>query len=137
MSDLLFIIRMVIITVVVVLLMQIKIGPATIEQHSTEWLHTSSVVTSLQGVSEGAVKILTQTYKTIVTSLDTNIGKVFRKDEMPGTRAAAFGFQRSAEFMKNEDAKKKATEAMEAAKEELSEAETDADVEPASASTNE
>lgn len=135
MTDLLFVIRMVIITVVIVLLMQIKIGPATIEQHSTEWLHSSSAVASLQGVSEGAVKVLTQTYKAVVTSLDTNIGKVFRKDEMPGTRAAAFGFQRSAEFMRNEEAKKKAAEAMEAAKEELSEAEAEVDVEEAPAPT--
>ncbi len=111
MSDLFFIIRMMVLTVVIVLIMQIKIGPSTLEQHSADWIHNSSVVSSLRLVSDGAVKALTQTYKSVAAILDTNIGKVFRKDEMPGSRHAAFQLKRSEQYFKNEEAKQAAAAA--------------------------
>ena len=95
MADMFFMLRMVVFTFIIVVIMQIKIGPATLEQHSQEWLHSSSMVTSLQGVAEGAVKVLTQGYKSAANALDINISKVFRKEELPGGRLANIGIKTS------------------------------------------
>ena len=56
MGDLFFVLKSVLITVAIVVLLQIKVGPKTAEDHFVDWLHHSAVTQQLQGVAEGAVK---------------------------------------------------------------------------------
>ncbi|MEK7356399.1 MAG: hypothetical protein AAB250_08115 [Bdellovibrionota bacterium] len=56
MGDVIFVIKTLVITVALVVMMQIKIGPNTIEQHSLAWIHHSAAVEELQEVAAGAVK---------------------------------------------------------------------------------
>lgn len=56
MGDIFFVLKTLAITITIVVLMQIKIGPRTIEQHSLAWIHQSVVVEQLQEVAAGAVK---------------------------------------------------------------------------------
>jgi hypothetical protein len=100
MSDLFFVIRMVIITAVLLIVMQIKVGTVTIERSAQEWMHSSSMIASLQKVAGGAVKFLSQGYKTVATSIDSGVGKVFHSGELPGSRISN-AFHRSTGFMKS------------------------------------
>lgn len=56
MGDFIFVIKTLVVTVAIVVLMQIRVGGRTIEQHSLAWIHTSVVVEQLQEVAAGAVK---------------------------------------------------------------------------------
>jgi hypothetical protein len=55
MGEIFFVLKTLIVTVAIVSLMQIRIGRATLEQHSLAWLHTSATVEALRGVADGAV----------------------------------------------------------------------------------
>lgn len=57
MSEFFFVVKMLAFTVVVVMLMQIRVGSRTIEQRSLSWLHESKAVEALRGVASGAVAL--------------------------------------------------------------------------------
>lgn len=55
MSEFFFVVKIFLATIAIVFLMQVRIGRATVEQHSIAWLHTSTAVEALRGVADGAV----------------------------------------------------------------------------------
>lgn len=73
MGDLIFVVKTLVITVALVVLMQIKVGSRTIEQHSIAWIHQSAVVGQLQEVAAGAVKAGTRVSKAIKGYLGVGI----------------------------------------------------------------
>jgi hypothetical protein len=95
MSDIFFAVKMVGITVLLVFLMQIRVGPATVEQHSLSYIRTSNVVETLNGVAQGAIKAMVQGSRWVSSAFDTNVGKVFRSGSEPGSRLDMFRFKRS------------------------------------------
>lgn len=54
MGDFFFVIKTLLLTIVIVMLLQIKIGPTTLEQKSLNWMRESNAVHALRGVAEGA-----------------------------------------------------------------------------------
>ncbi len=56
MADIVFVLKCLLVTVVVVVLLQIRVGQRTVEGHAMTWLHHSTVSHHLQDVAEGAVK---------------------------------------------------------------------------------
>jgi hypothetical protein len=62
MNEFFFVIKSLIMTVVLILLMQIKIGKQTVEQHSLNWLHESTATQALRGVADGAVSVGESSY---------------------------------------------------------------------------
>ena len=74
MSDMFFVIKVFLFTAVVVAIMQIKIGDRNIEQHSQNWLHSSSLVHTLNTVSNGANKLITDGYHYIGAQINSANG---------------------------------------------------------------
>ncbi len=104
-------------TVVIVILMQIKIGPLTLEDHAAEWARQSRAVEALRGVSAGAVKALTEGYKSMVSTLDLTVGTGLSKAQVAGSRSLDLAFEKSEAFVKeqtnrfrNSDLKKKSVD---------------------------
>jgi hypothetical protein len=58
MSELIFVIKSLVITVVLVILMQVKVGNASIEDYSQHWLTRSSVSIYIQSVAAGGALAL-------------------------------------------------------------------------------
>jgi hypothetical protein len=56
-ADFFFVLRTFAIAIALFLAMQIRVGNRSVEQHSVAWLHSSSVVDSIQNVAEGAVHV--------------------------------------------------------------------------------
>jgi hypothetical protein len=79
MSELFFVVKTFIFSVIVVFLMQIKIGQSTIEQRSMKWIQQSDVVESLQAVAEGAVLAARQGAKTVSDLANGKIGSSEKK----------------------------------------------------------
>ena len=57
MSEIFFVAKALVISMIVIMLMQIKIGQNTIEQRSLEWMRESVAVQALRGVAESAVTV--------------------------------------------------------------------------------
>lgn len=64
MPELMFVLKSFALAIVVTMLMQVKVGTATIESQSEDWLRTSSVSLYLQSVSGGAVLAIKNATKT-------------------------------------------------------------------------
>lgn len=58
MNDIIFFLKLFCLTVVLVLFMQIQVGEQTIEWHTMQWVHTSSLVGPLNGVAQGGAKVM-------------------------------------------------------------------------------
>ncbi len=74
MSELFFVIKVFLFTVVVMAVMQIKVGDQSLEQRSSHWLRTSSLVDVLNSVSVGASKALNDGYHYIKNSMNAKLG---------------------------------------------------------------
>ena len=77
MGDFFFIVKSLIITFVVVLLMQIKIGSKTVEHHSLAWMHDSALVENLRYVAGGAVLGVTKVVRYATATADHSVGALF------------------------------------------------------------
>ena len=60
MEEVMFVIKSLIVTVVVIVCLQIRVGQQTVEAHAMDWIHHSSISQHLQDVAEGAVKVANQ-----------------------------------------------------------------------------
>jgi len=58
MGEIKFVIKSMVVTVLVVLGLQTKVGKLTLEEHLEYWIHTSQLATTLQEVASGGVQAL-------------------------------------------------------------------------------
>ena len=86
MGDIFFVIRMAVYTVILVIVMQVKIGPTTLEEKVIQFTHNSSFSENIQNIAEGAVKILGIAYNKTVQNVDTAFSKNHIKENIPGRR---------------------------------------------------
>lgn len=108
MGDIFFAIRMLVVTIVIAVLMQIKIGDMTLETHAHSWVQSSSAVESLREIAQGGVRMIRVGYKTVVNLIDAKVGAGFNRDQMAGSRSLSLGLERSAAFEKEQEAKRRA-----------------------------
>ena len=88
MSEVFFVLKTFMATFFVVLLMQIRVGASSVEQHCLTWIESSKVVSHLRAVAEGAVQATTVGYQavaktvgtTVNKSVDAGLNKVFSRD---------------------------------------------------------
>lgn len=107
MGDVLFAVRMLVITVVIAVFLQIKIGGMTLEARAHSWVQTSSAVETLREVSRGAVKMIRVGYKTAVNLIDANLSSGFNRDQMAGSRSLNFGSAgRSEAYERDQEARR-------------------------------
>lgn len=57
MGDLIFVAKCFLLTLLVVVALQIRVGGRTLESQTVNWIHRSNIVHELQDVAEGAVKV--------------------------------------------------------------------------------
>lgn len=100
MGDILFFIKMIVFTVVFILMMQIKIGPTTVEQKALHWIHTTSIMKPVHEVAQGGVIALKSLWNDVVSSIDSNVKKTFNSDNVPGKRSLGIELKRSQAYLK-------------------------------------
>ena len=86
MGDLFFIIRMGLYTVIIVLIMQIKIGPQTVEQKVVNFTHKSQFSAVIQEFAQGAVAFLGVQYNNISGKVSTQFFRNHGQEQTPGSR---------------------------------------------------
>jgi hypothetical protein len=98
MGDMLFVIRMLVLTVIVVIVMQVKIGDTTIEAQVQSWLSRSPAVETLREVAHSAVKVVSVGYKMAISLIDAKLSASFNREQMAGSRSIDLGLRRSESY---------------------------------------
>ena len=86
MGDLFFMIRMFIYTFIMVILMQVKIGPTTLEEKVIDFTHNSTAAGYFQGVAQGAAKFIGVQYRHFTGQLKSDYIEKYSGGESPGNR---------------------------------------------------
>ncbi|MDZ4662815.1 MAG: hypothetical protein SGJ18_14475 [Pseudomonadota bacterium] len=112
MGEIFFTIKMGFLTFVIVMLMQIQMGTQTIEQHSLNWIRTSSMVDQLQEVADGGIIAMRKMFSFVTKNMNADFFKNFDKENQAGFRHLRAGLARSGAFIEEKamNAKKKVTE---------------------------
>ena len=94
MTEVMFVIKMIGLTILVVFVMQIKISDNTLEEYSLNWIHSSPAGEYLTGVAQGGVKLIRNGVQLISSKFSEN-KLVEKKENLPGYRQAKFALERS------------------------------------------
>lgn len=106
MGDLFFFMRVMVITVVVVLLMQIRWGNQTIEHHTMNFITSSSFVEPIDDVANGAVRFIRNMWSSFTKNINTGFTNALRKENQPGSRHSSLvNLERSQEYIKEHSQK--------------------------------
>ena len=106
MGDLIYFIKTLVFTVIIVLLMQVKFGEETIETKTKRALTESSVGGYLGEVAEGGVAVVGKGYHAIMNMFNIEFDKRFSRDNYPGMRSVLPAMERSKSYVKDELSKK-------------------------------
>ncbi|MFK8136818.1 MAG: hypothetical protein AB8E15_00530 [Bdellovibrionales bacterium] len=101
MDDMFFAIKATIITVVLVGLMQIKVGQHTIEQKAYNWIKSSYLVAELNQVSQGAIIAMREVFQGVSGTLSQEVREQFSSSNAPGNRELLPTLKRSGQFLNN------------------------------------
>lgn len=106
MIDFIFFVKMLLLTLVIVLLLQIKFDEHTVEAHAMGWVQSASITQPLNMVAHGAAKATRDLSQKIYNSIHHNVGRKHKKDEVHDREPASFLWKHSvqqASSTENED----------------------------------
>ena len=119
MSDIVYVLKIMAITCGLIIVMQIRVGEVTLEEHATEWIHTAAPVMLLREIAEGGLSAAHDGWVKMSSSIKTKYWNSYRKESVPGQREVPVSLKRSEEFVEQEvsklEAKKKLMEQHETA----------------------
>jgi hypothetical protein len=98
MKEIAFVLKTLVITLVVVVLMQIKVGGLTLEEHASVFIQESWLTDQIQDVGDGLEKVLSG----ITGNLGKKISGIFKKEEV--ARRSDFKLERSAAYQQDREA---------------------------------
>ncbi len=102
MSELFFIVKSIFLTLVVIILFQVKIGETTLEEKTIYWAQQSSVLQPLHEVAHGGVKVLRESWKVFFGNLNSKFFSSLNTSNMPGKRDLNLSLKRSEAFLRDQ-----------------------------------
>lgn len=99
-STISFFIRTMVLTAIVVLLLQIRWGGGTLEDHAMDFVRSSSVAKPLGETAHGVVVFVRNSWTKITRSINTNFSNALRSENQPGSRQANLVIERSQEYIR-------------------------------------
>lgn len=95
MSDIFFFLKIMFLTMVAVLFMQIRWGGVTVEHHAMRLLTASALVTPIDDTAQAAVVFIRNSWNKMTKTFNTKFSNSLRKENQPGTRLSGFDMARS------------------------------------------
>lgn len=89
MGDLFFLLKMTIYTVIIVVIMQVKVGPTTLEQKVIHWTHNSQAAGVLQNIARGATTFVGVQYRNLTGHVKSRFVEQNSATQIPGQRLKA------------------------------------------------
>ena len=99
-SDFFFVVKMLVLTVIVCLALQIKISNKTVEQEFYGWIQNSIFVDQLQTVIDGGMVLAKTGYKQVHSVVDSALNKMSRREKHADK---TFGMKLKRYYEKDED----------------------------------
>jgi hypothetical protein len=98
-SNLWFITKTALITMVIVIVMQLKVGGHTIEAHSMAWLHNSFIAQTIQSVAMAGALSIERGYQKVVHMFSKHAPSrtTGKSENVVGNREKIFRFKRANE----------------------------------------
>lgn len=111
MTELLFAVKMAVISFVIVVLMQIRVGEETLERHAYGWIQTAAPVLFLREIAEGGLMAAHDGWARLTTNIKSKYWEKFDSDKLPGRRHLDMGLERSKVYLNEQNEKKQKIEA--------------------------
>jgi len=86
MGDIFFFLKMIVFTVLLVFVLQVKIGPTTLEEKVMSWTHKSEFSKVIQGVAAGGIKAIGIGYDKVRGLVTEKVSKEYSDSQAPGGR---------------------------------------------------
>jgi hypothetical protein len=96
-----FFLRTLALTIIAVLVMQVRWGTSTIEDQVMNFMTSSAIVRPIDDTAKGAVVLIRNSWTKITQTINTNFTNALRKENQPGSRLGSFSFGRSEEYVKS------------------------------------
>ena len=106
MSELFLIAKAMFLTVVVVIVLQVKVGDYTLEEKAKIYALNSPMAEPLMEVAKGGAKVITHGWGKLLSLMGNNISDFFNGDRTPGKRSLQLDLDRSKKYL--EEAAEKA-----------------------------
>lgn len=101
MDAIIFVTRALVITIALVFIMQVNVGDERLEYKVADFIRSSKMTTTLQGVADGAVKLVRNTWNKASKTLNTGFSNAISSGNRPGERVdTVINWERSKEFVK-------------------------------------
>lgn len=84
-----YIIRIAVVTMIVIMVMQMKMNGYTLETHAETFIRTSSATSIVRDVAEGGFFFAKSAYQTTAKTVDSFFTKNFRDENSPGRKKIA------------------------------------------------
>lgn len=86
MGDLFFMVKMMVYTLIIVVILQVKVGPTTLEQKLQNLTHHSQLASQIQGVAQGAATFIGIQYNRATGHLNSKYIEKHSSSQRPGER---------------------------------------------------
>ena len=96
-----FFLRTLALTIIAVLIMQVRWGTGTIEDQVMNFMTSSAVVRPIDDTAKGAVVLIRNTWSKATQTINTNFTNALRKENQPGSRLGSFSLGRSEEYIRS------------------------------------
>lgn len=101
MSEIFFIIKSLVLTILIVIFMQVKVGDTTIEEKTLMWIEGSVIILPLQKIVDGGVKAVSETWKLVFGNLNSQFFNSVKQKNLPGKRDLNLVIERSEEYLRD------------------------------------
>ncbi|MCB9025633.1 MAG: hypothetical protein H6625_04905 [Bdellovibrionaceae bacterium] len=101
MSEIFFILKSFILTILIVIFMQVKVGETTIEEKTLLWIESSTIISPIQKIVDGGVKVVKETWKTAFGNLNSKFFNSVKPKNLPGKRDLNLVIERSEEYLRD------------------------------------
>ena len=112
MGEIFLIVKAMVLTVVVVIVMQVKVGDYTLEEKAKIYALNSPVAEPILEVAKGGAKVVTHGWSKLLSLMGSNVSDFFNGDRVPGKRTLSVELERSKKYLRQaaEKAKNEAEE---------------------------
>lgn len=110
MNEFIFAGKMLVVTAIIVVLMQVRVSGYSIESHAENWIKTAAPVLVLRDVAEGGLLVVHDTWSALMSNVNSKYAQKFDAEKIPGEREITLGLQRSENYLNEEKKKKEAAE---------------------------
>ena len=100
------------ITLIIVFLLQIRVGNSTLEEKAMFWIHDSYIMAPVQKAAEGAVLMIRDSWNALTKNINTKYADSVKRENQPGFRDVKIHFDRSKAYLE-EQARKAAEQLQE------------------------